>query len=162
MKQTMVLYKEHKINPVTGCLPILIQLPILLALYRVFFTGISDPEKLNNLYSFVAQPESLNVIFLGLIDLSEKSIFLALLAGFFQFVQSKMIMPKKSASQKQMKIGNIDFSSLMGQQMVYFMPLITIFIAWNLPAALPLYWVVVTVFGVVQQYFTKTLINQKI
>ncbi|MAF20584.1 MAG: hypothetical protein CMI55_02795 [Parcubacteria group bacterium] len=162
MKQTMVLYKEHKINPVTGCLPILIQLPILLALYRVFFTGISDPEKLNNLYSFVAQPESLNVIFLGLIDLSERSIFLALLAGFFQFVQSKMIMPKKSASQKQMKIGNIDFSSLMGQQMVYFMPLITIFIAWNLPAALPLYWVVVTVFGVVQQYFTKTLINQKI
>lgn len=160
MRQTMALYKKHKINPVAGCLPILIQLPILLALYRVFFTGISDPEKLNNLYSFVAQPESLNVIFLGLIDLSQRSIVLALLAGFFQFIQSKMIMPKKGFGQKQMKIGNIDFSSLMGQQMTYFMPLITIFIAWNLPAALPLYWIVITIFGIIQQYLTKTSIPQ--
>lgn len=156
MKETMALYKKYNINPIAGCLPILIQLPILIALYRVFITSL-DIQRLDGLYSFVTQPDSLNVMFLGIINLSERSIFLALLAGLFQFIQSKMIMPKKGLNEKQMKIGNMDFSSLMSTQMVYFMPLITIFIAWNLPAALPLYWTVVTLFGVVQQYFTKIL-----
>lgn len=156
MKETMALYKEHNINPIAGCLPILIQLPILIALYRVFITSL-DIQRLDGLYSFITQPDSLNVMFLGMINLSERSIFLALLAGLFQFIQSKMIMPKKGLNEKRMKIGNMDFSSLMTKQMIYFMPFITIFIAWNLPAALPLYWTVVTIFGVVQQYFTKTL-----
>lgn len=71
-----------------------------------------------------------------------------------------MIMPKKGFGLKKMKIGNMDFSSIMGQQMTYFMPLITIFIAWNLPAALPLYWIVITVFGIIQQHLTKTSIPQ--
>jgi len=154
-KQMMVLYKENKVNPMTGCLPILVQFPILIALYRVFFTGL-DPERLNGLYSFVQRPESLNFMFLGLVDLSTRSITLAVIAGILQFIQSKMIMPKKIAGKKQgMKIGNMDFSSLMGQQITYFMPLITVFIALSLPAALPLYWIVITLFGIVQQYFTK-------
>lgn len=153
-KQMMVLYKENKINPMAGCLPILIQLPILIALYRVFFTGL-NPERLNGLYSFVEKPESLNFIFLGLVDLSEKSIILAVIAGILQFIQSKMIMPKSDGKKKGLKLGNVDFSTLMGQQMTYFMPLITVFIALSLPAALPLYWIVITLFGIIQQYFTK-------
>lgn len=159
-KQMMVLYKKNKVNPMAGCLPILVQFPILIALYRVFFTGL-DPERLNGLYSFVQMPDSLNFIFLGLVDLSQRSIVLALIAGGLQFIQSKMIMPKKTAGKKQgMKIGNMDFSSLMGQQITYFMPLITIFIALSLPAALPLYWIVITLFGIAQQHFTK--INKQI
>ena len=154
-KQMMVLYKKNKVNPMAGCLPILVQFPILIALYRVFITGL-NPERLNGLYSFVQTPESLNFIFLGLVDLSQRSIVLALIAGGLQFIQSKMIMPKKTSKKKQgMKIGNMDFSSLMGQQMTYFMPLITIFIALSLPAALPLYWIVITLFGIAQQHFTK-------
>lgn len=151
-KQMMLLYKEHKINPAAGCLPILIQLPVLIALYRVFFTGL-NLDNMNNLYSFVQKPEMLNFMFLGLIDISQRSIVLAFLAGFLQFIQSKMIMPQKSTQQKS---GSLDFASLMGQQMTYFMPLITIFIAMGLPAALPLYWIVITIFGIIQQYFTKT------
>jgi YidC/Oxa1 family membrane protein insertase len=156
----MALYKKYKINPMAGCLPILIQLPILLALYRVFFTGL-DPQKLNGLYSFINQPDSLNLMFLGVINLSQRSITLALLAGFLQFIQSKMMMPQKTGSQKDLKIGSLDFSSLMTyqNQMTYFMPLITVFFAWNLPAALPLYWIVIILFGIIQQYFTKTKIG---
>lgn len=151
----MSLYKKYKVNPMSGCLPILIQLPVLIALYRVFITGL-DPQKLDVLYSFVQRPDFLNVMFLGIINLSERNIILALLAGFFQFIQSKMIMPKKGIGQKKgLKVAGLDFSSLMGQQMTYFMPFITIFIAWNLPAALPLYWIVITVFGIAQQYFTR-------
>jgi len=158
-KAMMGLYQKYKINPLSGCLPILIQLPILVALYRVFFTGL-DPQKLNGLYSFIEQPSSLNPIFLGLVDLSQRSIVLAILAGIFMFIQSKMIMPQKALQSTQgTKIAGLDISSLMSHQMVYFMPLITIFIAWNLPAALPLYWIVITLFGIVQQHFTKAEIN---
>lgn len=158
-REMMALYKKHKINPVAGCLPILIQFPILIALFRVFYTGL-DPARLNGLYSFIEHPESLNFMFLGILDLSERSIILALLAGVLQFIQSKMIMPKKMPqSGKGMKIGGLDFSTLMGQQMTYMMPLITFFIALNFPAALPLYWTVITLFGIVQQYFTKTEIK---
>jgi len=153
-KEMMALYKKYKVNPMAGCLPILAQFPVLIALYRVFFTGL-DPERLNGLYSFVQRPETLNFIFLGLIDLSQRSIILALIAGALQFIQAKMITPKKDTSQKGSKAGGIDFSSMMGQQMVYFMPIITIFIALNLPAALPLYWIVITLFGIIQQYYTK-------
>ena len=149
------IYQKYRISPMSGCLPILIQLPILIALYRVFITGL-DPEKLNVLYSFIERPEALNVMFLGIIDLGQRSIFLAVLAGFFQFIQSKMIMPKRTNVQKKdFKMGGLDFSSMMGQQMTYLMPLLTIFIAWSLPAALPLYWIVITLFGIIQQYFTK-------
>ena len=147
-KAMMDLYKKYKINPLSGCLPILIQFPILIALYRVFFTGL-DPQKLDGLYNFIARPDLLDPIFIGIIDLSQRSIVLAILAGFFMFIQSKMIMPKKMIGQGGgLKIGGLDFSSLMSQQMTYFMPLITIFIAWSLPAALPLYWIVITLFGI--------------
>ncbi|MBU2472619.1 YidC/Oxa1 family membrane protein insertase [Patescibacteria group bacterium] len=149
----MDLYKKHKVNPMTGCLPILIQFPILIALYRVFFTGL-NPEQLNLLYSFISRPDTINFIFLGLVDLSQRSIVLGLLAGFLQFIQSKMIMPKTSAL-KNKKSDGIDFSNIMTQQMTYFMPLITVFIALSLPAALPLYWIVITLFGIIQHYFTK-------
>jgi len=65
-----------------------------------------------------------------------------------------MILPQNITKDKS-KSGGLDFSSIMSQQMLYFMPMITIFIAWNLPSALPLYWIVITIFGIVQQYFTK-------
>ncbi|MFH1966290.1 MAG: YidC/Oxa1 family membrane protein insertase [Patescibacteria group bacterium] len=158
-KAMMELYKKYKVNPMAGCLPILIQLPILIALYRVFINGL-NPEALNFLYGFIERPEALNVMFLGLIDLSQRNIFLAVLAGAFQFVQSKMIMPQNVNKQKG-KSGGIDFSSIMTHQMVYMMPLITIFIAWNLPSALPLYWIVITLFGIVQQYFTKIEVKKE-
>lgn len=154
-KAMMELYKNYKINPFSGCLPILIQLPILVALYRVFFTGL-DPQRLNGLYSFIEQPSLLNPMFLGLVDLSKRSVVLSLLAGIFMLIQSKMAAPQKALqSTQETKIAGLNISSLMSHQMVYFMPLMTIFIALSLPAALPLYWIVITLFGIVQQRFTK-------
>lgn len=145
-KALMGLYKEHKINPASGCLPILVQLPILWGLFSVLRAGL-NPEKLTQLYSFVARPEIINNMFLGMLDLSQKSIILAILAGIAQFIQSKMLMPKTSVSQ------GSDFSSVMNKQMVYFFPVFTVFIAASLPAGLGLYWVATTIFGIVQQYF---------
>lgn len=151
----MDLYREHKVNPMTGCLPILVQLPLLIALFQVFRTGL-EPEALNGLYSFIERPDSLNLMFLGIVDLSQRSIVLAVLAGAFQFVQSKMIVPIAPKS----KSGKLDFSSMMSQQMVYMMPILTVFIALSLPAALPVYWIVITLFGIIQQYFTKVEVKK--
>jgi len=147
----MELYRQHKINPLSGFLPLLIQLPILIALYRVFLGGL-DPERLNGLYSFISQPETLSPMFLGIINLAERNMVLAVLAGFLMFIQSKMMLGKKQLQKSGLKIGGRDFSSMMGQQMTYFMPLLTVLIAWGLPAALPLYWIVITLFGIGQQY----------
>ena len=115
------------------------------------------------LYGFVARPETLNPMFLGILDLSQRSIVLALLAGLFMFIQAKMIMPKKTAGQKQgLKVGGMDFSSMMGQQMTYFMPIITIVFGLSFPAALPLYWMVITLFGIIQQRLTPSIIKTQL
>lgn len=146
-KAVMGFYREHKINPFGGCLPLLIQLPIFIALYRVFISGLT-PESLGGLYPFVQNPGSINTTFLRIIDLSLRhNIPLCILAGGLQFIQSKMMQPKQS------KKGDKGMASAMGQQMTYFLPIFTVYIAYILPAALALYWVVITLFAIFQQWF---------
>ncbi|MDD2753275.1 MAG: YidC/Oxa1 family membrane protein insertase [Candidatus Portnoybacteria bacterium] len=144
----MELYKKNNINPASGCLPLLIQLPILIALYQVFLNGLK-PESLNALYSFVASPGQVDPMFLGLISLANANVALAILAGAFTFWQSKMMVRFQPPAAGQ----GSDFSAALNKQMLYFMPLFTVFIAWRLPAGLTLYWVVTTLAGVIQQYF---------
>jgi YidC/Oxa1 family membrane protein insertase len=146
-KATMELYKKEKINPFSGCLPIIIQLPILVALYRVFWRGL-QPGAQTSLYSFVPHAGQINPMFLGIINLSQPSPLLAVFAGISQFIQSKMVSPQVKNSQRK----NSDFSEMMQKQMLYFFPVFTILILWRFPAALAIYWIVTTVFSIFQQY----------
>lgn len=143
---TMQLYREHGVNPLSGCFPILIQLPILIAVYRVLVNGF-NPETLDFLYSFITRPEQVNQIAFGFLDLSLKSPILAVISGSFQFVQMKM-------STKASMAGN-DQAALMSKQMTYFLPVMIIVIAWNLPAGLVLYWTVNTVFSIFEYMFVN-------
>ncbi len=147
-KATMALYKKEKINPFSGCLPLLIQLPILIAMYRVFWKGF-QPEQMMLLYSFVPDPGLINAFFLGIINLAKPNLVLAVLAGIFQFFQVKMVSPKTKTKEKQ----SSGFSGQMQKQMLYFMPAFTIIILFRLPSAIGLYWIVVTLFTIIQQYF---------
>lgn len=151
-KELMKLYKEHGVNPMGGCLPMLIQFPVLIALYWVFINGL-NPDKINGLYSFIAHPGTINPLFLGILDLSKSSGVLAILAGISQFIQTKMMIKVKPKQNKNPG----DFSSMMSWQMTYFMPMFIVFIAWKFPAGLALYWVVTNIFSIGQQYF----INRK-
>ncbi len=147
VKETLDLYKQAKINPLGSLLPTLIQLPLLIALYRVFWNGFK-PEALVNLYGFVFNPGYINASFIGLIDLSKPSLILAVIAGIFQFIQSKTAMPitkKKDGS-------GPDFANIMQKQMIYFFPFLTVIILMGLPSALGLYWAVGSAFMIVQQY----------
>ena len=87
----MELYKKEKINPFSGCLPLLIQLPLLIALYRVFWKGFESGE-MHWLYSFVPYSGAINPTFLGIMNLDEPSKALAIIAGITQYFQSKMMM----------------------------------------------------------------------
>lgn len=162
----MELYKQEKINPVSGCLPLLIQLPILFALFRVFWRGFGE-EQLGFLYSFVPYPGQINTVFLGMIDLAKgctekitengveysvylwPTIILVFLVGIIQFIQTKMATPHRRAGEGK---GQPDFSQMMQKQMLYFFPIVTVFILWRLPAAVALYWMTTTLFTIGQQY----------
>ncbi|MBU0648135.1 YidC/Oxa1 family membrane protein insertase [Patescibacteria group bacterium] len=157
-KATMDFYQKHKISPLSSCLPMLIQLPILIALYQVLRAGI-DHTQYELLYSFVQQPESFNEMFLGIIDLSLPFWPLAILTGIAQFLQSYLLKPLKAPQKPQAKAPKKEeeafsaesITANMGTQFVYIMPLMTVFIAWNLFAGLPLYWVTSTLFSVISQ-----------
>jgi YidC/Oxa1 family membrane protein insertase len=141
-KEMMALYQREKVNPF-GCLPLLLQLPILIALYRVFWKGL-QPETMGFLYSFVPNPGGIDPTFLGFLNLAEPSLILAFLAGAAQFFQSKMMMPKSSSVSQ--------LSGMMQKQTMYFLPIFTVFILWRLPSAIGLYWVVTALFSIGQQY----------
>lgn len=162
----MELYKQSKTNPFSGCLPTIVQLVFLIAIYRVLFNistaGLAVDAA--GLYSFITNPGTINHSFLGIIDLSStvnfsamtlKSlphILLVLGAAAAQYIQTKMLMAKQppKAVAKQ---GQADFAQMMSQQMLYLGPLLTLFIGIKFPAGLALYWLVSTVFMIAQQYY---------
>lgn len=147
----MELYKKEKINPLAGFLPLLVQLPILIALYRVFWKGL-QPEEIAHLYSFVPNPGPINPEFLGILNLAQPSLVLAVLAGALQFIQTKMVAPSGGQAPKT-KDQMAQFSGIMQKQMLYFFPFLTVVILWNLPSALGLYWIAMSLFSIFQQYF---------
>ena len=143
-KALMELYSIHKVNPLNSCLPILIQLPILIALYQVFIKAL-DGQALQGIYPFITDPGAINVMFLGFLNLAHKNVFLAALAAGLQFIQSKMMLPKKQ--------GQDPTAKMMAIQTVYVLPAMTFIFGIQFPAGLMLYWITSTLFGIGQQYY---------
>ncbi len=150
-KLTFDLYKQHKTNPFSGCLLLLIQLPIIFALYYVFLKGIHFQSGV--LYSFVHIPEHMNMIFLGIIDIGKKSLVLAILAGISQSLQAHF-MPQPSASSSSGSFQE-SFGKSMNMQMKYVFPFLVAFIAYNISGAVALYWITSNLFMVGQQIYVK-------
>jgi len=156
-KQIMDLYKKNHLNPLSGFAVILIQLPIIFALYFVFLKGGLPEINTDILYSFIKIPEEVNMQFLGLINMVDsKNIILALLAGISQYIQIKLMLPKlepkKNNHQKTFKD---DLMRSMNTQMRFVMPVIVFFISYSLPAAIALYWITSNIFMIFQEIFVK-------
>lgn len=152
----MELYQKEKINPFSGCLPILLQLVIMIALYQVVLKGF-QPEVLQaSLYSFVPNSSTLNYSFLWLFNLRHPVfiVVLALITGIAQFFQAKTATPQFA---KDKNSAATSFSSIMQTQMLYFFPLLSVFIVWKFGAAVGLYWLTSTLFSIGEQY----LVNSK-
>jgi len=152
-QETMKLYKENKVNPLGSCLPVLIQLPIFLAIYWVLREGLTT-ENFDGLYSFVNNPGKINTISFGIMDLGQRSILFAVLAGASQFWQAKMMQSKKPP--KEAGDGGKDegMMSMMNKQMLYFMPGLTFIIGLKFPGGLALYWFLSTFLTALQQKIT--------
>lgn len=152
-KLLMELYKEREINPFASLLPLIIQLPIFLALFVVLKDVLKSGEVAKQIYgglkhlgplaAIIARPASLKPSLLGLVNLANPSWVLALTAGAAQYVQTAQLMPKNANADPQAKA--IANSSKL-------FPILTFIIGLRLPGALALYWTVASLVAIVQQH----------
>ena len=150
---TMALYKTHKVNTLTSCLPMLVQLPFLLALFWVLRDGLASQNLGANLYPFVHNPGALNPLSFGSFDLAKPSIALSVLAGLAQFFQAKTLSVKKAPKEAGAGAKDEDMAAMMNKQMLYVMPVMTVLIGVKFPAGLTLYWFLSTALMLAQQLF---------
>jgi YidC/Oxa1 family membrane protein insertase len=146
-KQTeamIALYKEHDFNPFIGFVLLLVQIPIMIALYHIFI-NLFEPNALSALYSFVPVPANINDSFLGLMSLKKPSIVIVVITAILQYVQGFLMRKHlvKSGGNQQAVAANT---------MIMFLgPVLTLTLFSSLPSAVTLYWLVSTVVNVIQQ-----------
>lgn len=159
---TMELYKQEGINPLGSCLPMIVQIILLLGFYGVFRYIGFDGVNLEKLYSFTPHPSTINPWFFGA-DLTKTvaelvkgpvgwvAILFPVFTGLtqmYQSIQAKALQPKPAAGDKA-----ADFSRALNLQMTYLMPVLIAYISYTLPSALSIYWITQTLAMVVQQHF---------
>ncbi|MDZ7726544.1 MAG: YidC/Oxa1 family membrane protein insertase [Candidatus Campbellbacteria bacterium] len=178
-KAMMGVYSEAKVNPFSGIFLLLVQMPIIIALYFVFTRGglpEIDPEVL---YSFVPTPDTVNMHFLGTFDLSEKSVVLALIAAGTQFLQSHFLLSTKKneaekntddtkegqSEEKEEKPKEPSFkdelAKSMNLQMRFVFPIIIGFIAYSLSGVIAIYFIVSGVVSIAQELFVKRRLREE-
>lgn len=149
------LYKAKGIRPFSSFFLILIQFPILFGLYWVFWKGGLPSVDPNMLYSFVPVPANVNMEFLSMIDMRERSIILAMLAGLTQLVYARLSMGPRSAmatSPVEQSFSN-DMARSFDLQARYVLPVIVAGIAYTVASAVPLYWTTSNLFMIAQEFF---------
>lgn len=179
----MDLYKKHGVNPATGCLPQIIQIVVLIALFQAFTqvlnTNGETVDKLNSilypflklakdqliqtqfLYLNLTKPDLFNLPFsldLGFFKLNQLPGLFLIASAVTQFMSSKMMMPvvkKEEALAKKTEGKEDDMAVAMQKQMLYMMPLMTLIIGFRFPSGLVLYWLTFSVFMWVQEILAR-------
>jgi YidC/Oxa1 family membrane protein insertase len=154
---TMELYKREGVSPFSSCLPLLIQLPIMISVFYAFRNGLVNTN-FDFLYGFVNNPGTISPTMLGFLDLSKPQWILGLLAGIAQFFQSKMLMQNKKPRDKTKELS---LTETMSKQMMYTMPIVTVLISLSLPGGLALYFFVITLLGIFDTMVVTKLMNKK-
>ena len=155
-RKTMDLYKANKVNPFSGILLALVQIPIIFALYKVAGNEIDFSR--DSMYSFISVPEHVNTSFLGIIDIKEKSAVLAFLAGVSQYFFGMLSIPKSSLVEgEDPNSFKNSFARSMNIQFRYILPVVIIFIAYTLPSALALYWITSNIFSIGQYWYANKI-----
>lgn len=153
------LYRERGVSPFAGILLLIVQLPILLGLYFVFANGGLPSINTDILYAFVPTPETVNMEFLGLIDMAGKSLVLAVLAAVSQFIYTRLSMGPRGS----VVAAEASFSSEMARtfdlQARYALPLMVGGIAYFIAAAAPLYWLTSNLFMIGQELLAGRRFN---
>lgn len=150
----MEVYRREKINPFASIFFLGIQIPIIFGLYFMFLKSGLPVINPDLLYSFISGSTHASTMFLGIVDVTMKSIPIAILAGLTQFIQA-WLMKMPEAKKTTEKSFGADFMKGMQFQMKYIFPLIIIFISASLPASIALYWTTSNIFSIAQEYVIR-------
>ena len=159
--ETLALYKEAQVNPFASILTVFIQIPVLLALYWVFYyEPFSTVSAINaaRLYSFTPMPQTVSLEFLGIISVASKSLFLAALAGLTQFIQAHMAL---SGTMKPSNDGSMqgNFQKMMGMQLKYVIPFLIAIISYTTFGAIALYFITTNIAGSLQELYVRRTLH---
>jgi YidC/Oxa1 family membrane protein insertase len=152
-KATMAFYKEKNINPFSSIFLILVQIPIILGLYYIFYKGGLPTIDTSLLYSFVGVP-SVSMHFLGLIDITKGSLILAILVAASQYFQVRFSMPAIKPKTSEMSFKE-DLARTMNLQMRYFLPAVVGVVAYSISGAVSLYWITSNLFAIGQEIYVR-------
>jgi YidC/Oxa1 family membrane protein insertase len=163
-KAIMQCYRENKVNPFAGCVPLIIQLVFFITFYRVIININTQGLMVNgdDLYRFVPNPGEIKHVAFGVLDMVKASPLLGALAAIAQYFQTKMVMPATPVTTDGKDgAGMPDMAAIMGKQMLYLGPALVFFFSFQFPAALSLYWFVSTLLSWAQQkwIFSKKQAN---
>ncbi len=158
-QQTMKLYRENDIKPFAGILMLFIQLPLLFGFYYMFIKAGLPNINPDLIYSFIPYPESVNTFFLG-IDLTSKSVLLAILVGLTQYIQTKLLLSSSQKEEKPEEGSMEDIMKKVQTQMVYVLPVIILFVSYTFGAIVALYLLTSNVFSIFQEYYLKKTIKK--
>jgi YidC/Oxa1 family membrane protein insertase len=162
--EMMALYRNNGINPFSGIILVIIQIPIIFALYFIFLKGGLPSIDLNLLYSFVKESvakitDPINMHFLGLLDISRPQWSLALLAGITQFIQVQLSLPKVEKVEK--PTFKDDMARSLNVQMRYILPVFITIVAFNISGAVALYWITGNIFTIGQELYLKKTVRKE-
>jgi YidC/Oxa1 family membrane protein insertase len=157
-KKTFELYQQHHLNPFSSCLSAIIQIPVVLGLFYVFYRwyphGIVEHPEL--LYSFISLPDAVNHTFLGFFDMDGRSAIFAFLAAAAQFLQLRYMSPFPTSNNKD-KRGSFgeELMKNMSQQMKYTLPIIIFVGAYFTSTAAALYWTTSNIFSFGHEWYVR-------
>ena len=152
--ETLALYREAQVNPFASILMVFIQIPVLLALYFVFFYEPLSTINTARLYAFTPIPSNASLEFLGLLSVAGKSVVLAILAGTTQFYQAHLALSGTMKPSDTKGMQN-DFQRIMGLQLKYVFPFLIIAISYTTSGAIALYFITTHIAGVFQEIHVR-------
>lgn len=151
---TLALYREAQVNPFASILTVFIQIPVLLALYFVFYYEPFPAINAARLYTFTPVPDMASLEFLGLISVAGKSMVLAFLAGITQFYQAHLALSGTMKPSNEKSMQN-DFQKIMGIQLKYVFPFIIAAISYSTSGAIALYFITTNLAGALQEIYVR-------
>lgn len=156
--ETMNLYKVNNIKPFSGFFLLLLQLPVIIALYKVFISGGLPAINTDLLYSFVHAPEYVGIKFLNLFDITQKNVWISLLVVYSSYFQAKLSFKDQVDPPKE-GFG-ADLMKSMQIQMTYVFPVVMGFVAYGLGGIIALYFLTGNIFTIFQQRYLKNKMNE--
>jgi YidC/Oxa1 family membrane protein insertase len=159
------IYKEYKLNPFSSILLMIIQIPIVFALYFVFANGGLPNINMADLYSFTPNVDTINHILYG-VDFTKANIMVGLLAALFQYIQIRLSLQNmtpvdKNKPNKDLKPEEM-MQKQMGFMMKYFIPILIFVASLKVSAAVALYWIVSSVFMIAQELYFRNKYKEEL